>query len=684
MAPKLQSRRESREIGPLMLRASVKPSSIDDEARTVELTWTTGAAVLRRSWFDGDYYEELSLEAGHVRMGRLENGAPLLDSHIGWSLDGVLGVVESARIEGNEGIATVRFARGEDDEHAEAVWRKVRDGILRHVSVGYRVYRYEITEEEGKLPVHRATDWEPYELSIVPMGADDAATVRAAGGVETNPCEFVSRGAEEMKPKTTQGGTPAATPAPAPQPTSPEARGADPAPPVAALSEAEIRAQERERAEGIRRLATLEGLGDDFVREMDAMHDGRGASLEEARTIALERHFDARSAAPAEQIRSQTSVTGGEDLRRAAAADGLRNAILHRHNPGKHTLTDAGRMYRGLRVLDMARQYLEDNGHDCRGLSPNELASRALHLDGHRAGGGHSTSDFPFILADVATKELRDDYENSPRTFLEWTSTGTLPDFKEVKVNQLGDFPSLDPVIEGGEYQLGTIGEAREAVSVSKYGRRILFTWEMLIDDDLEAFMRLASRIGFATANLESDLVYNHLLANPAMGDGNNLFDSVNHGNVTAGALDTANAIANVGAMRAALRKQTGIDGRKINLTLRTLIVPAELETAADQLLTSITPNQNTQANPFANGRFPLTAVAEPRLDDQSLVEFYGAGDPNMVETIRVSRLRGEDGPMTTQRVGFEVDGVEIKVRHVVGVKAIDWRNLVQSNGVDA
>jgi hypothetical protein len=38
-------------------------------------------------------------------------------------------------------------------------------------------------------PVYRAVDWEPYEISMVPIGADAGAVTRSAGGM--TPCEFI-------------------------------------------------------------------------------------------------------------------------------------------------------------------------------------------------------------------------------------------------------------------------------------------------------------------------------------------------------------------------------------------------------------------------------------------------------------------------------------------------------------
>ncbi len=168
---------QARDVPPLSLRAQFQPKTLDEEQRTGELIWTTGARVLRG--FFETFWEELSLDPKHVRMGRLNNGAPLLDSHDQFSgVSAVLGVVESARLADGKGTAIVRFAK--NDPAADAAWNKVRQGILQNVSVGYRIYKAVKTEEvTDKVPVVRVEDWEPYELSMVPMGADDGAGVRS-------------------------------------------------------------------------------------------------------------------------------------------------------------------------------------------------------------------------------------------------------------------------------------------------------------------------------------------------------------------------------------------------------------------------------------------------------------------------------------------------------------------------
>ncbi|MDP1570347.1 MAG: HK97 family phage prohead protease [Vicinamibacterales bacterium] len=176
---------------PLDLRADV--GAVDDDTRTVTLTWSTGADVLRFDWETGrKFYERLSLDPKHVRMQRLASGAaPLLDSHSAYSLAHQIGVVDTATLDGKRGTAEVRFSKRAD---VEPFYQDVRDKIIRNVSVGYRVHKFEeLAETRGGVPVRLAVDWEPHEISMVPMGADAGARVRASKDVETNPCVVVVR-----------------------------------------------------------------------------------------------------------------------------------------------------------------------------------------------------------------------------------------------------------------------------------------------------------------------------------------------------------------------------------------------------------------------------------------------------------------------------------------------------------
>lgn len=174
--------------------AQIAPATANEEQRTIEVVWSTGAAVRRADWMTGKVYvEELSMQPGHVRLGRLNSGAPLLDSHDRFDLRGIIGVVERAWLADGEGRARVRFSKRAE---VDPVWRDVLDGVIRNVSIGYRVYRYEEFPGE-KPPRLLATDWEPEEVSLVAVAADAGAGVRAA---HSAPCEIFMAKADDNAP----------------------------------------------------------------------------------------------------------------------------------------------------------------------------------------------------------------------------------------------------------------------------------------------------------------------------------------------------------------------------------------------------------------------------------------------------------------------------------------------------
>lgn len=184
--------------------AAVSPDTINLDARTVTVAFSTGAAVRRWTWEGVPYIEELAMQPENIRMGRLQNGANLLDSHGSWSLRSVLGVTEKAWLEGGKAYATVRFS---ERAEVEPVWKDVVSGILRSVSVGYVVHRSEKSLREG-ITLYRHIDWEPYEISIVSIPADAGAKVRSdevATPVEvidttvTLPVSFARRNAARLQ-----------------------------------------------------------------------------------------------------------------------------------------------------------------------------------------------------------------------------------------------------------------------------------------------------------------------------------------------------------------------------------------------------------------------------------------------------------------------------------------------------
>lgn len=176
----------------LIREAEVRAQSFDEAANTIDVVFTTGATGRRVSWIDGEFDEELVVNKKSVRLDRLNNGAPFLDTHSKWSLSDVLGSVVrgSARIDGSLGVATVLLSRAADVADRVA---KIKEGVVSNISVGYRIHAVEKKERTGQTPLHRVIDWEPWEISAVPIPFDAGAQIRATSNEdETFSCRVIS------------------------------------------------------------------------------------------------------------------------------------------------------------------------------------------------------------------------------------------------------------------------------------------------------------------------------------------------------------------------------------------------------------------------------------------------------------------------------------------------------------
>lgn len=449
------------------------------------------------------------------------------------------------------------------------------------------------------------------------------------------------------------GGNPAPAAAPTPTPTT----GA----PAAGLTRDEILAADRQRRNDIAAsfapFLAREG-GQDLVTLQQQCQDDHNCTPAAAGERLL-----AALGSQAEPLNGRPRIEPGAQDAQATYREGAALAMLNRYDPGTFAADERSREFRGFTLSDLARDCVERSGARARGMSRGEIAVRALH----------STSDFPNILEQVITRTLRQGYEGTMRTFVPWCRRATLPDFKQVSRVQLGGAPSLKRVLEGAEYEQGTIGDGAEKYAVLKYGRLIAATWELIINDDLDALTRIPMMFGRSAADLESDLVYANLTANANMADGVPLFHAT-HGN-----LGTAGAISDttLGEMQEKMLLQKGIEGRHIVVRPEFLIVPPrQLVSAQKAVALPITPSQTANANPFYQA---LTVIGEPRLQDASATNWYGAANPNAIDTIEYAYLEGHEGVFTETKAGFEVDGVMVKCRHVFGTKAIDWRGLFKN-----
>lgn len=541
----------------------------------------------------------------------------------------------------------------------------------RLLPLDYAVHRYEVVEEEDdKLPTYRAVDWEPLELSLVPIGFDDGAKVRSA----KTPAEY-----EGQRFNTIFEVRSALEPTvePAAVPTIQEED---------AMTEEEKRAAEdklrREAAEAerlrsltIRTMARKVKVNDEvFVEDLIA----RGVPVAEASAALIDKVAEQQESTQPNTRNSQsTVVTGGQDVSvLIAKRSAMMNALDHRCAPTTIKLEEAGREFRGMRLVDMARECVEMVGGNTRGLMPAEIAKAALGCDRQamRSAGMHSTSDFPLLLGSTVNRTLRAAYELAPQTWRPLGRPTTVPDFRAVTRAALGDIAALEKIKEHGEYQYGTLEEEGAPIKVAKFGKIIAITWEAIVNDDLGAFTRVPQALGAAAAQTESDVVWSLLLGNPNYTDNTPIFHA-DHGNLAAsgGAINTTT----LAAARAAMRKQKSKAGAFLNLSPEFLIVGPDKELEAYQFTSSnYVPAKNADINDSRNAA--LTVIVDARITGN---QWYLYASPGVVDTFEYAYLEGEQGVFTETREGFEVDGMEIKARLVFGAAWIDFRAAYKNPG---
>lgn len=159
-------RKKTVEAGVLYRAATL--GAIDEEARTVELAFSSEIAVDRYFGAEILDHSNKSVVLDWLNTGR----APLLADH---DLSIQIGVIERAEIgKDRVGRAVVRFGKG---AQSDAYFQDVKDGIRANISVGYRIHQM-ILEEEGESgAVYRVTKWEPLEISLVSIPADQSVGI---------------------------------------------------------------------------------------------------------------------------------------------------------------------------------------------------------------------------------------------------------------------------------------------------------------------------------------------------------------------------------------------------------------------------------------------------------------------------------------------------------------------------
>lgn len=592
---------------------------------------------------------------------------PCLHGHYGSS---IVGTIDKGGSDASGFIVTGEFSRVPTSKGPE-VLEHAREGFPWQASIGVQGVKVLHVDKGSTHKVNGQTVEGPcdvwlessvFEVSFVPFGADDdtAAIAMSASGTTISP-EGNTMPGTATDPKILSAQPEAGAPTPAPAP----------APDAAALAAA--------NAEGAK-LATQNAAA--LLSKGQSLH----LSVEEIQPVlalglpmaqATDKLIEL-AAAKNPPMGAGGHIEMGADERdkiRLAAAHGT---MLRMGLKPKDALAPGHENFRGLRAHELAKFFLERAGVKTASLSPTEVAERVLRL----SGGGMSTSDFAGVFRDVAHTRLLSAYALAAPTWRPFCNIVTASDFREMTGVALSDAAELDLVGEGGEYKFASFKDKQESYHVSKRGKMVRLTMEMIVNDDLRAFDRMPVILGNAAAISESDAIYGLINSNPIMKeDGKPLFHSA-HKNLASGAAIGGITSPTLTAARQSMFLQRSLGGSDLNLELAHLLLPSTYMTTAEILLLSAALPESGMSSGVKNVHAgKQNPIFDARMDRASADAWVGVADPARVDTVEVAFLDGVQEPTITEHEEYKSDSIVWKVRHVFGAGVMDFRGLYKNPG---
>lgn len=621
-----------------------RPLTLDESARSVEVVASTQAPVTVFDFEEWQPVREVLLMSGCQipESGRV----PLLDCHSREHAGDIVGSFDHIRVEdGPQGPQLVGRAVFSATPDGEAPFRKVVEGHLTDVSVGYDVIAYqriragEVAVIEGVTyegPLRVTTQWRLLELSCVPVGADSFAKMRSA----INNLQPARKGKKERVMSKESGqherGKIAARlrallglredseeqPAPEEEPrqavvtdgsgTTVEPEQLDDAELDqlvddlgALLDEAEAEQEGREDPQQPED-AQREG-GDDknacrsavLARLMASLTPGQrqrfGQQLERQRIRGIRELARSFQLSPDQEDKL---VSSGMSLGRARKQ--VEDIVAQRQNFGPgYQVVSVGRTEK-----ESFRAAVQDSlllrcgtklekpapgADELQGLTLREIAREMVIRSGQRAGGdirtivgrALTTTDMPQLLVETSRRTLMEAYEQAPETWRDWCETGTATDFKAGKALGLEGDVTLKKIPEYGEYTDGRLAENAEEYRVETFGRKLVISRQAIINDDLGALTDMPRMYGEACAALVGDVAYAALIDATLKMGDGKPLFDSAHHNLFTGK-GGAPTVENLGAVVTGMELQQDSFGRVVTIQPRFFIAPIALKTTCE------------------------------------------------------------------------------------------------------
>ena len=716
---------------------SVEPIS-DDKPNTFRAVAATEAPVMMPDWDRMELVPEVLLMSG-AKMPN-DRTVPLLNSHNRNDVDDVLGSASEMRTDGNELQASIVISETENK-----IATKVREKHIRDLSVGYRVEKKRFVPE-GKTeriagrdftgPVNAVTSWTVREVSLTPIGADAQAKMRGLNG---NPFEREAPMlSKENRDKLVARGMPADTEDAAAFQwaiDNPEIREVErkeekkpkmelvpdfeerlneSLPRILATIENKLEAAERDRreAERAKRVTVVEFAKSECERR-GIPHRAQDVADCDDLSSAGKRLLEVLYEEQEKRGKESGYVSFGAD-RSEKYFDEMRSSLGHRVLSGvkphvfekiaKDFKLGEGNEFRGLSLLNIARNCLEVDGINIRLLNDSQIAQAALGF-GHQFGlrtnldnafasrGGsayHHSGSFLKLTQDAFDMSLRAGYEEYDRTAMKVFPVGDpFQSFNAKHIIQTGEIPNLEQWDGINPPNQVSIADAEETVKPEAYHNMMSLGWKLLINDRLDGLSSVPRKFGEAAARTLNAHVWSIVTANANLQDGQALFSAATgnrkKNNLTDSGSGAAPSVSTIQTGFNLMMQQVGVNTPENNASAAILgvkpkfiVFPSAHYTNALQTVKSVTDpsaSNDIKFNPFNY----LEPVCVPELDANSTTAWYLISDD--VDTIKIYFLNGYETPQTRQWRDEETLAVKFGILQVYAAKALDHRGFYKNVG---